>query len=327
MTLQNLFDTLENMEAMAAKINKAAGEEASFVMPAYEEDAVHSYDLIKVFQRHLFIRLEVWKDEFTTPEICEKAVKWFGEYALSFIPGKFLSAKLYMMALPHILLNDSYNHWTVAFLKRIPDKYKTLELCLATVRQDAFALESVPDELRSAEICLAAVQQEGSMLRETPEKEKIASLCLTAVKKDGCALHYVPAYLKTPTLCKIAVRQEGAALEYVPKELKTAELCCTAVGKCGRALKFVPENLKTPEMCLMAVREEGYALQYVPENLKTTELCRAAVIESSWAFKWVPENLLSAEMFRAANRCSPVPQEVIDDMLTPVGSSHDYRSE
>jgi hypothetical protein len=103
MTLQNLFDTLENMEAMAEKINKAAGEEAPVFIPANEEGAVCSYNLIKVFHRHLFIRLDAWKDEFTTPEICEKAVKWFGGYAISFIPDKFLSTKLYMTALQHIL--------------------------------------------------------------------------------------------------------------------------------------------------------------------------------------------------------------------------------
>jgi hypothetical protein len=61
----------------------------------------------------------------------------------------------------------------------------------------------------------------------------------------------------------------------------------------------------------------------VPENLKTVELCRAAVMQSSWALEWVTENLLSVEMFRVANRCGPLPQEVIDDMLAPVGKRND----
>jgi hypothetical protein len=124
--------------------------------------------------------------EYKTAELCLKAVKRYGGYALAYVP----------------------------------EEYKTQALCLEAMKEDGWALQYVPDEYKTQEMCLEAVKQFGFALQFVPLEYKTIKLCLEAVKESCEALLYVPEALKTQELCLVAVKETSRALEYVPKELR-----------------------------------------------------------------------------------------------------------
>ena len=72
-------------------------------------------------------------------------------------------------------------------------KEQTLEICLAAVNQDGYALEFVKEQ--TPEICLVAVNQDGYTLQFV--KEQTPEICLAAVKQNLEAFKYVnQKYLK-----------------------------------------------------------------------------------------------------------------------------------
>jgi hypothetical protein len=83
------------------------------------------------------------------------------------------------------------------FLRCIPRKLKTKDVCLAAVVEEAMALKFVPEQLRQDE-----------------------DVCDAAVAKFGGALEYVPECLKTGERCLVAVKNYRGALTYVPEELQ-----------------------------------------------------------------------------------------------------------
>ena len=155
-TLEDLFEALEKIEAIATELNNSVGKNLQLHHPCNEEDACYESDFVCAFHRYLHIDLSLWKDEFTTPEICKKTVRWFGEDAIYHIPKKFLSAELYMLALQR---GSHREH----FFKEIPRKFKTPELCLAAVRQNQFELKYVPESLKTLELCVAAIMESSSV--------------------------------------------------------------------------------------------------------------------------------------------------------------------
>ncbi len=155
----------------------------------------------------------------------------------------------------------------VRSIKDLP-QWNDYAFWLAAVQENGRDLYYVPDKLKTVEMCLAAVRQNGGALNYVPDEFKTEEMCLVAVQQAGCALGYVPVKLKTAELCLVAVQQDGWALAYVPEKLKTVEMCLAAVQQNGHALGDVPKKLKTEEMCLIAVKQNGDALMYVPEKIK-----------------------------------------------------------
>lgn len=90
-------------------------------------------------------------------------------------------------------------------------------------REDA-RLSKIPEEYRSENVCTLAVQKEGSALKDVPEEHRSYWLCTEAVSTNGLALVHVPQEHRDYVLCSIAVESHGAALAYVPDELHTPEL-------------------------------------------------------------------------------------------------------
>ena len=151
-TLEDLFETFDKIEAIVTDLNSSVGKNLQLHHPCSEEDACYASDFVVALHRYLYIDLSPWKDEFTTPEICKKAVEWFGEDAIPYMPKKFLSTELYILALQR---GSHREH----FFKEIPLKYKTPELCFEAVRQDQFALQYVPECFKTLELCVTAIKE------------------------------------------------------------------------------------------------------------------------------------------------------------------------
>jgi hypothetical protein len=112
---------------------------------------------------------------------------------------------------------------------------KTEEEYIEMVEKDIEMLEYVPAELRTIEVCLAAIKQSPFRgLRYTPHKFReeigrrmeemfeIAEECLKIVGKSGKMLCCVPAELRTLEISVAAVKEDVYALKYVPEGLQAA---------------------------------------------------------------------------------------------------------
>ena len=97
-------------------------------------------------------------------------------------------------------------------LDRVPEKFRTPELCKIAVERDGLNLMSVPEKLRTPELYKIALEEDGWTFR-TPELYKIA------LEEDGQYLKYIPKGFITPELCKIAI-ENGATLDDIPDEFK-----------------------------------------------------------------------------------------------------------
>ena len=211
-------------------------------------------------------------------------------------------------------------------MERLPDRFKTPELCLEACRRDGQAVRFVPEGLLTEEMCIEAAKESffslkfmperfktpavcreaalhgGMALREIPEAALTEEMCLEAFRegRTDCAwtLKYMPDRLMTPAVCLESVKLAGWTLQFVPEALKTADLCAEAVRQDPMALAAVPEPLKTRELCLEAVRTPGSRdrmaspLRFVPDELKTVDMCAEALRRNFWAEDYVPEEIL-----------------------------------
>jgi len=186
-TLNDLFEAFEKIEAIVTDLNNSNGMNIKLCHPCRsEEDVCYTSDFITALHKYLYIDLSLWKDEFTSPEVCKKAVEWFGDAAIPFIPKIFLSDELYMLAFQRVSFDKYY-------FKRIPRKFKTPELCLAAVRWDQFALQYVPKHLKTLELCVAALMEKNRVSHFNGKKEtainyvplEILEQVLEAVRKDS----------------------------------------------------------------------------------------------------------------------------------------------
>ena len=78
-------------------------------------------------------------------------------------------------------------------IEYLPEKWKTLRVCLAAVQQNGYAISHVPSALQTAELCQGAVQQDGRALRYVPPALQTAELSQGAVQQSWKALEHVPA--------------------------------------------------------------------------------------------------------------------------------------
>jgi hypothetical protein len=72
--------------------------------------------------------------------------------------------------------------------------------------------------------CMASVKQNGFALSFMEESMKSYPVCYAAVQNKGRALAYVPDVMRTRELCFTALSQNRNVLEYVPKHVRTQEL-------------------------------------------------------------------------------------------------------
>jgi hypothetical protein len=82
----------------------------------------------------------------------------------------------------------------------VPEKYRTLEVCLEAIKQDhhGWDFEDVPKVFYTNSLFLEAVK--------------------TSIEYNGAVLQCIPEELCTPELCLIALKLNGWAASSVPKE-------------------------------------------------------------------------------------------------------------
>jgi len=78
------------------------------------------------------------------------------------------------------------------FIDLIPKKYRTEEICLASVKKRGWGLGSVPINIITEEICMAAIRQNILALLFVPENLFSKKLCLAALKINKQAKQFIP---------------------------------------------------------------------------------------------------------------------------------------
>jgi hypothetical protein len=151
-------------------------------------------------------------ENLKTPEICLNAVKKAGDN-LRYVPEELKTPEMCLIAAKEL---------SVHLMKYIPKHFLTPEICLKIVK-NKYKLFTIPLELRTLEVCLASVRNNGDNLKDVPEKLKTLKMCLLAVQKYvswGRNLQYVPEKFKTLEVCLAAYKNEpDGAKNYIPKEL------------------------------------------------------------------------------------------------------------
>ena len=91
--------------------------------------------------------------------------------------------------------------------------------CLTT--EEGGVLQYVPHRLKTLELCIAAVKNDGRVLWYVPESLKTQELYLLAVQNDDRALQYVPKTLRDTCRRRITLTVgEGFACRYAGNSQK-----------------------------------------------------------------------------------------------------------
>ncbi len=155
-------------------------------------------------------------DKFKTKELCEIAVQYNG-VNLGLVPEKLITYDLCLKAVCAVSeCDDGYTA-----LQYVPDKFKTPELCLASVKNypESIILLKNP----SIKLYLIAVQHDPFVLEVIDADNQTEEMCLAAVKENARALECVKPALKTYEVCLAAANSKKYredAVHYIPDEIK-----------------------------------------------------------------------------------------------------------
>uniref|UniRef100_A0A6C0BPU9 DUF4116 domain-containing protein n=1 Tax=viral metagenome TaxID=1070528 RepID=A0A6C0BPU9_9ZZZZ len=147
------------------------------------------------------------------------------------------------------------------YLIMVPQKLRTLEMCLKAVRYHGLQIKWVPHHLRTPEICLEAVKAHNDAFQYVPKQSMTEECCVLAVRSNSSAILHVPDSLRTPAVCLAAVKFHAPSIQYLTPEQQTEEVCLAAVRQDGYVLPSIWNP--SAKVCLEAVLENRRALQYV----------------------------------------------------------------
>ena len=162
------------------------------------------------------------------------------------------------------------------FLRQIPKKDQTIEMCKAAISQNPDALKYASRKCIDADICIAAVQKDGNVFRYVPEQFITIEMCLLAVQANADLLNNVPAEWRTKEICLLAVTKKAETLSYVPKEKRyeilneesPAELLESIIEFSINGLIYMPNCRNGIDICLACIKKDFSASMYLPESIK-----------------------------------------------------------
>ena len=119
-----------------------------------------------------------------TEDMYIDAVRQYGG-AIEYIPEQSLTYEICIEAVKNWLpLNIFYN--------RIPKKYLKPYLYITEVSNNGAALSLVPDKFKTIEMCINAGANVVLAIMYIPKQMKTFSICINAVKNNKLALKFVP---------------------------------------------------------------------------------------------------------------------------------------
>lgn len=232
-------------------------------------------------------------------------------------------------------------------LSDVPDKMRTLKICLSAIKADARNINAVPEKyFDQDEIISKCLTHHSSMIKHWVRNNVDSSIIKKCVETNGLSINSLPDYHLTQEICMAAVRSYPAAIRYVPDKFYNLEILQLAVRADAQILKIihkkdidqnlcnlvldhdnfnldcVPEQFRTIDICTRAVEQNGINLQFVPQKLKSLSICMIALARtrSSTIFEFVPKELIDDEICLAAlksdyNCLSKIPQSMLTEEM------------
>jgi len=145
----------------------------------------------------------------------------------------------------------------------LPDEVKTYELCVEALVCDygiGPVLSHVPERLKTPDFCLRSVRINGNNLAGVPESLMTYELCLEAVRNNPFSLQCVSLHLMSNELALLAVRKWGDTLEFVPLPFRTPEIYLEAIShsEVSGVMRLVPPEYRTKENYLLMFRNQRH---------------------------------------------------------------------
>ena len=109
------------------------------------------------------------------------------------------------------------------WIKEIPNRLKTQEMCDEAVRINQLSLVHVPDHLITQERCNEIMSTMPDAFHCIPDRFKTKKMCIKAVEVDPWHLYNVADHFKTQKMCDKALRDYLFSLRYVPDWFVTQE--------------------------------------------------------------------------------------------------------
>ena len=78
------------------------------------------------------------------------------------------------------------------WIREIPDKLKTQEMCNEAMRIEPYSLAFLPDCFKTQEMCDKAIEIDPFILWHVPDNLKMQAMCIRAVKAGLGLLEHVP---------------------------------------------------------------------------------------------------------------------------------------
>lgn len=148
------------------------------------------------------------------------------------------------------------------FLKSIPLKDRTEELCKIAVRQNPKALEFVPPKWQSESLCKRALKEDPTVFSFIKEKALSESLCRYAVKQDYSLLGKMEQRYQTPKVCRAALEKSIEALQFVPSYLINTLYQRNSEELVQACLSWIQNDIYASAYLPMCVREDHRILDY-----------------------------------------------------------------
>ena len=184
--------------------------------------------------------LQIIDKQYYNSTICMAVVKKNG-YHIKYVPKEFITGEMILIAI------HSMSNYYDLNLGDFDKKHYTYELCLATVKRNAYSIGFVPEEFMTNEMVLAAVNAPyvycNSVLYEIDKKYYTSEVCMAAVTKNGFGLGCVPENLQTPEVIEAALSSTEWALSYI-KNTETRRKYIRSYGKISKEVQRDLENNK-----------------------------------------------------------------------------------
>ena len=228
------------------------------------------FDAIKKFKTEL--SLENIPENLRTEKVCVLALSEDFSANIEYVPNeikteKFLSKRiqserraLEIASTPNFMPGN-----TDLLLQYIPEKLKTLTVCLAAIEHNHSNINYVPKEMLTAEFYREMVMANGEVIQFLPEDLKTEELCRHAFENNIDSIRYIPESIVTEADCERYIT-EAYSISALPKKYITPRLLALGVrSKSHRSdrdffNRAIPEALKTPELMFELIKLDAHYL-------------------------------------------------------------------
>lgn len=200
-------------------------------------------------------------------------------FDLKYVPKKFRTNEMYLKTLEYF----------PEYLHQIPNKLKTYELCVSTLKKSVSAvLDKIPKKFHNNNLYQTAICANGMYLKNMLNKYKTYELCNLAITQ-----YYTsnPTYFYKSEYFKI----DHNIFSNVPKIYKTKKLCKIAFEMNYHTYKFIPNKYRTFDMFFYCVKKDSSYIGLLKKKYLNFDVIKLLYDTNPDISKYFPNIILSNE--------------------------------